>query len=555
MKKRYWSNKTVKALCQRAKELELAGDYEAARSELGSLLTAVRNGSRFSHLTPTTLADLILRVGALSGWFGGIQQLPGEQEIAKALISESIDWYESVGDRQAVAEARVKIALCYWREGELDEARIILREALHDLQGCHIDVRGPAILTLSMIERSAVRYHTALNIITAESEAIELSQNHNLKGRFHYEYAGLLANVGRAEVRGDYQYRALRNYKAAALEFRRADNARFEARVETDLGSLFLTIDKLKEANRHLNRARVALNKLGDKGGVARVDHIRARVLIAEKRFARAADVANLAVKILEERNELGELAEVLTTHGISLARMGSYSLSQMALKRAMDISMQVGDFERCATATLTIIEELGNQIAISELGVLFERAADLLTHSQRPETLKRLVNCARRALGPRPMSLKRPLRVFLCHAKDDKSAIRELQKQLLAQNIDPWLDEDKLLAGQEWELEIAEAVRNSDAVIVCLSKKSIPKAGYVQKEIRYALDVADQQPEGAVFLIPLKLETCDVPQRLRSKQWLDYFKAGGFTQLLNALQHRAIELDLAVPPGLRLGT
>ena len=99
------------------------------------------------------------------------------------------------------------------------------------------------------------------------------------------------------------------------------------------------------------------------------------------------------------------------------------------------------------------------------------------------------------------PTELTRRLKVFLCHASGDKPAVRELYHRLRAAGFDPWLDEENLLPGQDWQLEIPQAVRSSDAAIVCLSTRAVTKRGYVQKEIRYALDVADEQPEGAIFL------------------------------------------------------
>jgi hypothetical protein len=109
-----------------------------------------------------------------------------------------------------------------------------------------------------------------------------------------------------------------------------------------------------------------------------------------------------------------------------------------------------------------------------------------------------------------------RPLRVFICHSSNDKPAVRLLYRRLITENIDAWLDEERLLSGQDFNFEIAKAVRKADVVIVCLSRESIIKAGFIQKEIKYALDVADEQPEGAIFLIPLKLQECEVPERLR---------------------------------------
>jgi len=134
----------------------------------------------------------------------------------------------------------------------------------------------------------------------------------------------------------------------------------------------------------------------------------------------------------------------------------------------------------------------------------------------------------------------KSPLRIFLCHSSGDKSHIRALYQRLSSEGFDPWLDEEKLLPGQEWKLEIPKAVRASHIVLICLSSNAINKAGYVQKEIKYALDVAEEQPEGTIFLIPLKLEECDVPERLGRWHWVNYFEENGYERLMSSLRMRA---------------
>ncbi|MBK9602972.1 MAG: toll/interleukin-1 receptor domain-containing protein [Anaerolineales bacterium] len=51
---------------------------------------------------------------------------------------------------------------------------------------------------------------------------------------------------------------------------------------------------------------------------------------------------------------------------------------------------------------------------------------------------------------------MPRPLRVFLCHASQDKPAVRELYNALKSEGwIDPWLDKAKILPGQDWEFVI----------------------------------------------------------------------------------------------------
>src|SRR5207248_3665123 len=132
------------------------------------------------------------------------------------------------------------------------------------------------------------------------------------------------------------------------------------------------------------------------------------------------------------------------------------------------------------------------------------------------------------------------PLKVFLCHSKLDKTAVREMWQQLLERGIQPWLDEEDLVGGEDWELAINKAVRTSHAILVFLSRKSVTTPGFAHKEIRLALDVADRQPEGAIFMIPLRLDDCQVPERLRSWQWIDLFDVSGFNKLIKALRQRA---------------
>jgi hypothetical protein len=103
---------------------------------------------------------------------------------------------------------------------------------------------------------------------------------------------------------------------------------------------------------------------------------------------------------------------------------------------------------------------------------------------------------------------------------------------------MDVWLDHEELEAGQDWEYEIRKAIRNSDVVIICLSQQ-FNQRGYRQKELRIALDEALRIPEGQIFIIPVRLEECSVPESLRRWQWVDLFKAGGYGKLIQALRKR----------------
>lgn len=132
------------------------------------------------------------------------------------------------------------------------------------------------------------------------------------------------------------------------------------------------------------------------------------------------------------------------------------------------------------------------------------------------------------------------PLRIFLCHASEDKPALRTLYGRLKGDGYRPWLDEEEILGGQDWNLEIRKAVKAAQVVLVCLSKSSVSKEGYLQRELRFALEAAEEKPEGAIFLIPVRLEECLIPERLKPLQWVDLFQEGGYDKLRRALEKRA---------------
>ena len=150
-------------------------------------------------------------------------------------------------------------------------------------------------------------------------------------------------------------------------------------------------------------------------------------------------------------------------------------------------------------------------------------------------------------------MTESKKLSVFLCHSPADKAVIRELYERLLKHSwIDPWLDEKKLLPGQDKNSEIKKAVQTANIVIVGLSKTSIAEEGNVQREYKYALDATLEKPGGTIFIIPLILEDLngvDVPKDLKPLHCEDYFpkkrRTMAFDRLLQSLNVRADTLNI----------
>jgi CheY-like chemotaxis protein len=134
----------------------------------------------------------------------------------------------------------------------------------------------------------------------------------------------------------------------------------------------------------------------------------------------------------------------------------------------------------------------------------------------------------------------RKDLMIFLCHASEDKNQVCNLYDILIKQCFKPWLDERDLLPGQDWRFEIHKAINSCDVILVCLSRHAINKKGFVQKEIKDAFDVADTQPEGTIFIIPVMFEKCKVPDRLSRYQCVSISDEVGYKKLINALDLRA---------------
>ena len=350
-------------------------------------------------LSSATAAEVLLRSGALTGWIGSVKQIEGAQESAKNLLSVSINKFETLKDEKKLAEAQTELGYCYWREGAFDEARAILHQALARLADEDDDLKAAALLRLAMVEEVTFRLSDALRLLTTAAPLLEKSTNHTIKGRFHNEFATVLRDLGAVEHRSDYIGRALIEYAAASYHFERAGHRRYQGCVENNLGMLFCTAGKYVEAHEHLDRAQALFTSLKDVSRLAGIDETRARVFLAEGRIVEAEKLARAAVQALEQGGGQSRLAEALTTQGTALARVGQFEQAGEALLRAADMAEAAGDLKGAGRAALTIIEELGERLALQYLGESFERADALLADSRHPSDRNRLYASARRVL------------------------------------------------------------------------------------------------------------------------------------------------------------
>jgi tetratricopeptide (TPR) repeat protein len=378
------------AKCRAAKALASAGDYEAAREALGSLWGGIGERPNVENLSEKDQAEVLLRTGALTGWLGSSSQVPGAQGFAKDLISESIRAFEALNDQEKVAEAQSDLAICYWREGAMDEARVWFREATSKAQ-------NPANRLLVLVRSTTVEcatnhYDDALALLDMAAPLLDEVEDELARGCYHMHRAVVLRKLGSPENLDS----ALIDSAAASIHFEKANHRRYYARCENNTGNILRQLGRYDDALEHLERARHTFVELGDVGTAANVNETKARVFIAQERYVEAEKIAFSAVSTFELGDEQSLLAEALEAQAVALARMGRFQSALGILKRAAHIAETAGDSDQSGKIYLTILEEIKSFLSPDEITEIYKEADDRLPDLLEQETVSRLRACAR---------------------------------------------------------------------------------------------------------------------------------------------------------------
>jgi hypothetical protein len=132
-------------------------------------------------------------------------------------------------------------------------------------------------------------------------------------------------------------------------------------------------------------------------------------------------------------------------------------------------------------------------------------------------------------------MNFRPRLNVFLSYARADSERVSKLHHELERAGFDAWMDRSDIVAG-DWRTAIKRGLRRSNFFLACLSTNTVTRGEVLEFEWDSALDVQQQQLEGELYLIPVRLEPCDVPEKLRHLQWIDLFAPDGEARLLRVL-------------------
>lgn len=377
-------NESARLRCEAALELKDKGDYDGAREVMRPFWHHFGERPNTAGLHDSIAAELLLVVGTLTRWIGSKNQVNESSQIASDLITESIAYFESQSDAWKVATARVELAMCYWREGALDNARVMFTEALKRLTA-EGNTRANALIALAEVERASSRYSDAMAILTNNDRLFQKITNHTTIGHFHNQRAMVLRSVATAEKRNDYFEQAIKEYERADHQFGLARNRVFRATVKNNVGYLLLKLGRFKAANVYLTEARRLAVNAKDRILVAQFDDSLAKLFIATNKLKEAEAAARRSVRVLDKSGHAHTLADSLITYGIVLARLHQTDQAQFIFQRAIELAHDAGALSTAGVAALTMIEEI-DQLSVETLSDAYEQAGEWLSTCQSQE-------------------------------------------------------------------------------------------------------------------------------------------------------------------------
>lgn len=339
--------------CEASKRLEDAGDYVGAGTSLGDRWRGAGVRPDTSGLTEKEAAQFLLRAGMLSHRIAVTEARAGAQDEAKEVLDEAARMFASLGDDRGEVEALVGVGLCYWRQTALDEARLILKDALARAGGIESEHRAAAQVALAYVEWSAGNNAKALRLFLGCRDGVAAFGSHRLKAGYHSGMALVRRRAGDVDA-------ALVEDAAASYHLEKAGDIRQCAALENNVGNLLADARRFTEAYEHYDRAWELFTRLRDRVQAGRVDDSHAQALLAERRPHDAVPFARRGAEALEASDEKAAYVEGLLTLGTACARCGDGPSAWTAFDKAREVAHNYIGAAEAEKVWRVMLDELG---------------------------------------------------------------------------------------------------------------------------------------------------------------------------------------------------
>jgi hypothetical protein len=111
---------------------------------------------------------------------------------------------------------------------------------------------------------------------------------------------------------------------------------------------------------------------------------------------------------------------------------------------------------------------------------------------------------------------------IFISYSHADKEFVNKLAAKLVKHDAQVWVDMWELNVGDSILSRVQEAIKDSSALLIVLSKASVVSE-WCKKELNAGL--MRELDEKKVVVLPVLVEDCDVPIFLRDKMYADFRK------------------------------
>lgn len=137
-------------------------------------------------------------------------------------------------------------------------------------------------------------------------------------------------------------------------------------------------------------------------------------------------------------------------------------------------------------------------------------------------------------------------MKVFLSHSSKDKPFVEKLAKDILALDVEVWLDIWEMKVGDSLFDKIEEGLETSDYLIVILSKNSVNSL-WVRKELNAFL--CDEISSKNVKILPVLIDDCSIPIFLREKLYADFREnyANGLQRLVEVITNPVKDKEIFI--------
>lgn len=386
------SSEQIQVFCTVSREQIDAGNYDAACRILRPWWL-FGNWPKLEGLNQRSCADLLLTTGELAGFVASTEKIPRGQRHGEELLIGAITLFEQLGLKRRVAEGRIELALCYYRQGLFDVGRSMLVQVLSCVSPDDSELRSLALIRLASLERHAGRLRDAHDRLMEATDTVKPSGPW-ATGRRHLELASTYKDLGIAEEIVTYFNDAKRFYYKALNEFEAVGNHRYVAIVENNIGFLFLSLGIYNESERHLLRSSSLFKAFSDVVRGAQVSETLARLYIATDRYTLAQEAINNSVDILELTDGEALLAEALTTKGLVESKLGNFAKSKTSFLAGFSVAERCGDYEGAGRALLILLEELGHQLDENEKVQMSGKVSALFATTQQRAIQTRVKKC-----------------------------------------------------------------------------------------------------------------------------------------------------------------